>query len=77
MPVNRKIIPDTCFRLISKIFAANGGRYAWSIARACVSGSLASRKKKDATDLYIYICAVSIFRLNVKLKGTMFSSKLK
>lgn len=65
------------FQINFEDIRANGGRYAWSIARACVSGSLASRKKKDATDLYIYICAVSIFRLNVKLKDTMFSSKLK
>lgn len=73
MPVNREIIPDTCFRLISKIFAANGWSREPTLRVLHCEGvreRSISVKKEERRIYYIYICAISCFNFSFKSKDT-------
>lgn len=70
MPVNREIIPDTCFRLISKIFAANGWSREPTLRVLHCEGvreRSISVKKEERRIYYIYICAINF---SLKSKDT-------
>lgn len=73
MPVNKEIIPDTCFRLISKIFAANGWSREPTLRVLHCEGvreRSISVKKEERQIYYIYICAISCFNFSLKSKDT-------
>lgn len=74
MPVNREIIPDTCFRLISKIFAANGWSREPTLRVLHCEGvrersiSVKKEERRDGFIIFIFaLSAVSTFHLNQKI----------
>lgn len=83
MPVNKEIIPDTCFRLISKIFAANGWSREPTLRVLHCEGvrersiSVKKEERRDGFIIFIFaLSAVSTFHLNQKIR-TIFSRSFR